>query len=174
MDFSLTSTSYYLPVRVYNVVSTVDLFQLHEYIYGLLCVIYTIDVKSSAGIYKGSALNLWWLYSGVFTPDIYYNIVQSTGAGTRRDVVIEEIQQQQQQQSNYTLAEREIKMVWLTCIAQTVGLYCTVLNGQLKVVLIGRTHVANLYLGTFTNTVLAIGWITIPRLTYPPFSIVSE
>jgi len=55
---------------------------------------------SSAGIYKGSALNLWWLYSGVFTPDEYYNIVQSTGAGTRRDVVVEEIQQQQQQQQH--------------------------------------------------------------------------
>ena len=61
-------------------------------------MIYTIDVKSSAGIYKESALNLWWLYSGMFTPDEYYNIVEFTGAGTRLDVVVEEIQQQQQQQ----------------------------------------------------------------------------
>ena len=58
-------------------------------------VILTIDVKSSAGIYKGSALNLWWLYFGMFTPDEYYNIVEFTGAGTRRDEVVEEIQQQQ-------------------------------------------------------------------------------
>ena len=33
----------------------------------------------------------------MFTPDEYYNIVEFTGAGTRRDVVVEEIQQQQQQ-----------------------------------------------------------------------------
>jgi len=32
----------------------------------------------------------------MFTPDEYYNIVKFTGAGTRRDVVVEEIQQQQQ------------------------------------------------------------------------------
>ena len=32
----------------------------------------------------------------MFTPDEYYNIVEFTGAGTRRDEVIEEIQQQQQ------------------------------------------------------------------------------
>jgi len=31
--------------------------------------------------------------------DEYYNIVEFTGAGTRRDVVIEELQQQQQQRS---------------------------------------------------------------------------
>jgi len=31
----------------------------------------------------------------MFTPDEYYNIVEFTGAGTRRDVVVEEIQQQQ-------------------------------------------------------------------------------
>jgi len=34
----------------------------------------------------------------MFTPDEYYNIVEFTGAGTRRDVVVEEIQQQQKQQ----------------------------------------------------------------------------
>ena len=32
----------------------------------------------------------------MFTPDEYYNIVEFTGAGTRRDEVVEEIQQQQQ------------------------------------------------------------------------------
>ena len=31
----------------------------------------------------------------MFTPDEYYNIVEFTGAGTRRDEVVEEIQQQQ-------------------------------------------------------------------------------
>ena len=31
----------------------------------------------------------------MFTPDEYYNIVEFTGAGTRRNVVVEEIQQQQ-------------------------------------------------------------------------------
>ena len=30
----------------------------------------------------------------MFTPDEYYNIVEFTGAGTRRDEVVEEIQQQ--------------------------------------------------------------------------------
>jgi len=34
----------------------------------------------------------------MFTPDEYYNIVEFTGAGTRRDVVVEEIGLQQQQQ----------------------------------------------------------------------------
>jgi len=34
----------------------------------------------------------------MFTPDEYYIIVEFTGAGTRRDEVVEEIQQQQQQQ----------------------------------------------------------------------------
>ena len=65
------------------------------YLWVATSVILTIDVKSSAVIYKGSALNLWWLYSGIFTPDEYYNIVEfrPTGAGTRRDEVVEEIQQ---------------------------------------------------------------------------------
>jgi len=31
----------------------------------------------------------------MFTPDEYYNIVEFTGAGIRRDEVVEEIQQQQ-------------------------------------------------------------------------------
>ena len=39
----------------------------------------------------------------MFTPNEYYNIVESTGAGTRRDVVVEEIQQQQQQQQRVSL-----------------------------------------------------------------------
>ena len=41
----------------------------------------------------------------MFTPDEYYNIVEFTGAGTRRDEVVEEIQQQQQQQQQDRLVQ---------------------------------------------------------------------
>ena len=36
----------------------------------------------------------------MFTPDEYYNIVEFTGAGTRRDEVVEEIQQQHKKPKN--------------------------------------------------------------------------
>jgi len=62
---------YLVQMRVYNVVSTVDLFQLHEYLWVATSVILTIDIKSSAGIYEGSALKfelmmtlLWHVYTG--------------------------------------------------------------------------------------------------------------
>ena len=47
-----------------------------------------------------------FIHSGMFTPDEYYNIVEFTGAGTRRDVVVEEIQKQQQRVIVRTVTHR--------------------------------------------------------------------
>ena len=43
----------------------------------------------------------------MFTPDEYYNIVEFTGARTRRDEVVEEIQQQQQR-----ICDQKRRQIW--------------------------------------------------------------